>query len=50
MSQWLMLESMHYFKSIFALFIVLPTLALAGPAEEAELADIDQRQANLNLK
>ena len=45
-----MLESMHYFKSIFALLIVLPTLALAGPAEEAELADIDQRQANLNLK
>ena len=45
-----MLESMRYFKSIFALFIVLPTLAIAGPAEEAELVDIDQRQANLNLK
>ena len=45
-----MLESMSYFKSIFALFLVLPTLAIAGPAEEAELVDIDQRQANLNLK
>ena len=45
-----MLESMRYFSSLLALFVMLPMLVLAGPAEEAELADIDQRQANLNLK
>lgn len=45
-----MLESMRYFRSLLAVFVMLPMLVLAGPAEEAELADIDQRQANLNLK
>ena len=45
-----MLESMRYLRSLLAVFVMLPMLVLAGPAEEAELADIDQRQANLNLK
>ncbi len=45
-----MLESMRYLRLLIAVFLLLPVLVLAGPAEEAELVDIDQRQANLNLK
>ncbi|MBU3541719.1 MAG: hypothetical protein EBS31_05795 [Burkholderiaceae bacterium] len=37
-------------KHKFLVLLFLPLAALAGPAEEAELADLETRQENLNLQ
>ena len=41
---------MRLFQLILSSIFLLSGTAFAGPAEEAELADIEKRQSNLNLQ